>query len=231
MDIHKKLLMNTLALFLPLFLLSGCAGMTPDSRTAEEHRQRAEELVFAKDYSGAADELDLALRQEPGVGSLYLRLGELLEVLGETEDARGIYEKGMRTIAKDTSRHREIAYRLALLYASKLNRPEQARELLAEFPEGSVVRFDLEAAIAIGEGDGRKALSLLNQALRQEVVKTMAARILFHAAQAYDLLGDQEKTSKSLYQAINAANELGLVKDIEDFWRGLHPDAAPVPVR
>lgn len=227
MDVHKKLLKNILALFLPLFLLSGCAGKTPDSRTAEEHRQRAEELVFAKDYSGAADELNLALRQEPGEGSLYLRLGELLEVLGETEDARGIYEKGMRTIAKDTSRHREIAYRLALLYASKLNRPEQARELLAEFPEGSVVRFDLEAAIAIAEGDGREALGLLNQALQQKVAKPMAARILFHAAQAYDLLGDQESTSKSLYQAINIADQLGTVKDIETFWREWNSPTAP----
>jgi tetratricopeptide (TPR) repeat protein len=218
---------STLFLLLVLFL-SACTGLRQPNvpQTAEEHRQRAEELIFSKNYSAAAEELALAIRKSPRQGDIYLRHGEVLAALGESREAGNTYIKGLRAVSKDSPHRRELTYRLALLYATDLNAPKKAQKLLDELPAGSIAFYDLTAVIATGRGNAREALALLNKALRQKPTKNMAAQILFHAAKAYQLLDDKGNVSKSLFQAINLAENLALTQDIEAFWKELNSERA-----
>lgn len=214
---------QTATLCLLCCLLAGCSATFPsvDPVAAKEHRNRAEELIYRKDYPGASSELAQAIRRSPQDGYLYLRHAEIQEVLGKNREARATYAKGRRALAEDAPHHPELTYRQALLVAAKLNDPQQALSLRDELAEGSIRRLDVEATIAVGEGHGRQALLLLNEALRQQPTTDTAARILYHAARAYQLLGDQKNANGALYQAINLTKDLALTKDIEGLWNAL----------
>lgn len=214
--------MKPSALLALCLLLAGCAllGRAPDPAAAKAHRDRAEALIFTGQYPEAEQELAAAVGADPTDGALHLRRAEILEALGRDGEARAVLTRG-RKAAADGPVREELSYRLALLHALKLDAPPDARRLLAGLPEGSVPRLDVEAVLAVGEGRGRDALVLLNRALEQKPVRERGARILYHAALAYRLLGDPESANGALYQAINLTKDLGLTKDIEGVWRDL----------
>lgn len=215
---------KTVVLLLTLCLipLSGCVHPASDPLTAEEHRLRAEQLIIDRDFAAAAAELELALRKTAGDADLHLRHGEILEAAGRPQEAFAVYEKAQRLLSRDDPRQQELIYRLALLEASKLDRAEKAEKRLAELPEGSIPRLDLQGVIALGKGEARQALLLYNQALQQGPAKEMAARILYHASRAYHHLGDVKNSYGMLYKAVSLADNEGLIKEIELFFSQLN---------
>lgn len=220
-------------LLLASLLLVSCTGMLyqHDPRSAEEHRNQAEALIFAGDHAGAAAAMAMAIRKNPYQESYYLRHGEILEALGESKKARKTYLRGRRQAQEDSDAHRAFTYHLGLLYAGKLEELDDAGRLLEELPPESDRRHDLQAAILLEENENREALRLLNLALAGGTSKEMAGRILFHAARAYVQLGDLETATKTLYQAINLSENLGLTRDIERLWQQLKETAAQAPGR
>lgn len=215
--------MKQAALLLLFLTLAGCALLRPppDPAAAQAHRNRAENLIFTKDYPAAAQELALAIHANPDDGDLYLRHGEVLEALGKNREARATFEKGRKIVAPGDALREELTYRLALLLVAKLDETVTAQKLMDELPEGAVARRDVEATLALNEGRGREALRLLNEALEQKPTRERAARILYHAAQAYRLLGDNDNATGALYQAINLTSALALTADIEALWHTL----------
>lgn len=212
----------TAALALLCCLLSGCSLLvTADPEAAREHRNRAEELIYAEDYAGGAAELHHALRKAPRDGALYLRLTEIQERLGADRDAAATCAKGRRRLAEEDPKRLELAYRQALLSALKLGEGETAMKLRERLPKGSIRQLDVDAALALTGGRGRDALLLLNRALAQRPTTGTAARILYHAARAYQILGDPENANGALYRAINLTDDLALTEDIDTLWKAL----------
>lgn len=219
---RRQVIKAVVLLALCLTLLSGCIHPVSDPLTAEEHRLRAEQLIIGRDFAAAAAELELALRKNAGDGDLHLRHGEILEAAGRPLEALTAYERAQRFLNRDDPRQQELTYRLALLEAGELDRAEQAEKRLAELPEGSIPRLDLQGVIALGKGEARQALLLYNQALQQGPAKDMAARILYHASLAYHRLGDVKNAYGMLYRAVNLADNEALLKEIELFFKQLN---------
>jgi len=215
-----RLAFRLLPLCLAFFL--GCASLPQDPYTAEQHRLRADGNVLDRNFPAAAAEMELALQHEPENGEFHLRLGELLEAAGEERKALAVYDKARATLSRADSRQQELTYRTALLEIGKFNNAARGRELLAEVPAGSIPRLDLEGLLALGEGDARQALLLFNQALQLGPDKGMAAYLLYHAALAYHHLGDKQNTFLALFRAVNYAENEGLMRDIEAFFRELN---------
>lgn len=218
----------TLALLALLLLaLGGCAHRSPkaDPVSAAEHRGRAERLITTKQYHQAAVELNHALRQDPENGALYLRYGDLLESLNDLAGARSCYEKGIEKIKISDPSRIDLTYHLGLLYATKLESEKEARIMLKKLPPGSLQRKNLEAAMTLQDGKGRKTLVLLNEMLKASLPRDMAARVMYQAALAYKLLGDDKNATGSLLKAISYAESLALTRDIEVFWSKLNSEA------
>jgi tetratricopeptide (TPR) repeat protein len=222
----------TLALLtLLLFALGGCTifAPKPDPVSASEHQTRAERLIINKQYQQAAVELDLALRKNPERADLYLRYGDLLESLSELAGARSCYETALKKTPPTDPARIDLTYQLGLLYATKLESEEQARIILKKLPHNSLPRKNLEAALTLQDGDGRKTLILLNEMLQTSLPRDMAARVMYQAALAYHLIGDAKNATGSLLKAISYAENLALTRDIEIFWNKLNdePDSLP----
>ncbi|ALC15883.1 hypothetical protein DSOUD_1101 [Desulfuromonas soudanensis] len=214
-------------LTLLLFALGGCAHSTPtaDPISAAEHLGRAEALIRGRDFPAAAEELTLALRQNPRAAEVRLRRGELLEALGDDRGARDNYEDGLKFLEAESPLYPEMAYRLAYLFLDKLDKPKRASALVSSLGETTAERADLQAVMALGDGAPREALALLTPALLDAPSRPMIPRILFHAAQAYDLLGEEDLTRSTLFQAINHSENLALTREIEVFWNRLNSKA------
>jgi tetratricopeptide (TPR) repeat protein len=220
----------TLALLaLLLFALGGCAHRNPqaDPISAAEHQGRAEALIRGRNYPGAAEELTLALRQNPRSAELRLRRGELLEALGDYREARDNYQEGLKFLEAESPLYPEMTYRLAFLLLDKLDKPKRARVLASSLGKAAAERADLQAVMALREGAPREALALLTPALLDAPSRPMIPRILFHAAQAYNLLGEEDLTRSTLFQAINHSENLSLTRDIEIFWNRLNSETEP----
>lgn len=220
----------TLALLaLLLFALGGCAHRNPQSDpiSAAEHQGRAEALIRGRDFPAAAEELTFALRQIPRSAELRLRRGELLEALGDYREARDNYQEGLKLLETDSPLYPEMTYRLAFLLLDKLGKPKRARVLASSLGKAAAERADLQAVMALRDGAPREALALLTPALLDAPSRPMIPRILFHAAQAYDLLGEEDLTRSTLFQAINHSENLALTRDIEVFWNRLNSETAP----
>jgi hypothetical protein len=101
--------------------------------------------------------------------------------------------------------------------------------MLKKLPHSSLPRKNLEAALTLQDGDGRKTLILLNEMLQTSLPRDMAARVMYQAALAYHLIGDAKNATGSLLKAISYAENLALTRDIEIFWNKLNdePDSLP----
>jgi len=208
-----------------LFFLFGCVPAPRDPFSAGEHRQKAEGLIRARDLPAAIAELELAIGKAPHDPELYLRQGELLEATGEVERARQTYQEAS-AIDVPPQPKRELSYRLSLLEALKFHQLPEAEKLLADLPAGSVEHYDLQGVLALLANEPRKALLHFNQALKQGPARDKAAYILYHASLAYDQLGDTENTYSALYKAVNLAENEGLRKDIERYFKKLNTSTA-----
>ncbi len=203
---------------LPLLLLAGCLGTLPPA----EHRQRAEALLASKDFAGAAREIAFSLRRDPGQVDLHLLRGDLLERLDRPEEALAAFADGSRNAPPEDPRRGELLFRRALLLVRPLTRPAEARPLIQELPENDPRRTLIEATLSLQEGRPLDTLAQLNRALAVPLEKDLSARILYTAALAYHRLGEVDRTSQSLFHAINLAEGLALIRQIELLWEELN---------
>lgn len=207
------------SLLLTGLLLAGCAMFAPaDPRPVKEIVAAAEELVTRKAYHDASEQYALAIAKEPANGRLYLRRGELLEVLDRVDKARAVYQRGLDKVGDKTPEHQQLTHYLALLCATDLYDLETAEKLLGALPQGSVQRLDLSAYLYLQTGQSEEALKLLNMALPRAEDPNQKALILYHAAIIYDQFHDEKNTFTSLYHAINNATNLSLIRKIEAMW-------------
>jgi tetratricopeptide (TPR) repeat protein len=215
--------------FLPLLLLlTGCSLLaSPDPQRADAYRLRAETAVAEKDYRGGADLLRKALPYAPHDGSLALRQGELLERIGDLRGARKTYRRGLKHAGK-TSQQQILAWRLGLLLALQLDAPAKAQPLLEQIPAGTPWRADLLGVLALQDARPREALLHFNQALAAAGDEQTAATVLYHVALAYSRVGDEKNTLGSLFHAINRADHLGVIGDLERLWDALIADPSPL---
>jgi len=221
---------NPFSIFFLFLFLSGCALLPHEPQIqATDYRNEIEFLISQQEYDLAMDKTSRALKEYPKEGFFHLRKGELSEVFGKTRTARRIYRKAFKKLPPGNPWLPEIAYRLGLLEALSRNEPEEATKQLEKLPQNSAAYIDLRAAIAIAQNDPREGLSILNEAIGKGIAKGDAARMLLHAAMAYDMLGENEKTLESLYKAINVGGKTLVVSQIEKYWNKVkkeHPQNA-----
>lgn len=212
--------------FLPLVLfLAGCTALiSPDPQRAADYRLQAETAVTEKDWQGGADLLRKAALHAPTDGALALRQAELLERAGDPRGARKVYRRGLKKVSEESQRQ-TLAWRLGLLLSLQLDAPAKARPLLEQISPEDPLRADLLGALALQEGDPRQALAYFNRALAAQPDDQVAATILYHAALAYHQVGDEKNTFGSLFHAINRAEHLGVIGDIERLWDALIADS------
>ena len=90
-------------LLLAALLLTGCAGLfaPKDPRPVDEIVAAAEDLVVRKAYFDASELYARAIYKDPANAGYYLRRGELLEAIGEVDQARKVYRVGMKKVPVD----------------------------------------------------------------------------------------------------------------------------------
>lgn len=209
-------------------LVNGCAKVSvkDDPRPVEEVVDRAEQLVRNKAYAAAAQQYATVVAKAPEVGRYYLRRAELLERIDEDKDAQRTYELAMKMVPEDDPDHLQIMHRLALVDANHLYNLDEAEELLQRMPDNSIERLDLAAFLYYQASQFDQSIILLNRALEKVRSPDQKALLLYHAALVYVKLKDQKNTFGSLYYAINNAEHLGLIRDIEQLWQEINESPA-----
>lgn len=171
----------------------------------------------ARDYTAARTAYRQAQLLAPGDGRLAFRLGYIEEVLGNYSDAADIYRAALKSDGLPAELQYDLTYRLALLEAFRLHGEAQLPRLLATLPPVSAYAADLQAVVALLAGDGRKALAALNEARTFPLPQELSSIVLYHAARAYHLAGENDRALQSLYDAINRAGYSPISKDIAEF--------------
>lgn len=205
-------------------LLGGCAAFAvkEDNRPVEIVISHAEQLVKSKAYAAAADEYAIVISKQPTVASHYLRRAEILERIDKDKEAHRTYEQGLEMVPEDDPDQVQLMHRLALVDANHLFKLDEAEELLTRLPPRSIEKLDLAAFLYYQASQFEEALGLLNKALEKVRDADQKALLLYHAALIYVKLDDQKNTFGSLYFAINNAQHLGLIRDIEQLWQQLN---------
>ncbi|MCF6238946.1 MAG: hypothetical protein L3J79_09080, partial [Candidatus Marinimicrobia bacterium] len=223
--LHIVRLIIFLSCTLTLFL-GGCTGVSikNDQRPVEDVVNQAEQLVQRKAYAAAAHQYAIAILKDPVVGRYYLRRAELLERIDEDKEAHRTYEKALDMVPEDDPDQIQIMHRLALVDANHLFKLDEAEELLQRLPGRSIERLDLAAFLYYQSSQYDVAISLLNKALERVKSADQKALLLYHAALIYVALKDQKNTFGSLYYAINNAEHLGLIRDIEQLWQEINEE-------
>lgn len=219
--INKAVLLLGCALVL---CLVGCAVLPvkEDPRPVEDIITRAEQLILNKAYAAAAEQYAIVLVKEPTVGRHYLRRAEVLERIDEDKEAYRTYQQAMKMVAEDDPDHLQIMHRLALIDANHLYKLDEAEELLQRMPGKSIERYDVAAFLLYQASQYEESLKLLNKALERVTSADQKALLLYHAALVYLKLEDEKNTFGSLYYAINNAEHLGLIRDIEQLWQEIN---------
>ena len=209
-----------------VFCLGGCAAVPGknDPRLVEDVVSRAEQLIANKAYAAAAKQYAVAIAKAPTVGRYSLPRAEVLERSDQDKEADHTYEQAMQMVAEDEPDHLQIMHRLALIDANHLFKLDEAEELLMRMPEKSIEKLDLAAFLYYQSSQPQLAISLLNKALERVRTADQKALLLYHAALIYLKLNDQKNTFGSLYYAINNAEHLGLIRDIEQLWQEINAD-------
>lgn len=184
---------------------------------AADRFNEGEARLAKHDYRAAAIEY-LGAWQLDAKKALYaLRLGIAREHLQDYAEAAAAYRSGLKVVKNDPALQEELTHRMALLAALRLDQPREFQALLPTLPPESPRAADLRAVAALLAGDGRQALSELNTARRSPLDEELAAIVLYHAARAYHLLGNDANAFENLYQAINHTNYTPVAHDIEEF--------------
>lgn len=192
--------------------------------TGESRAVRAERLfrdgaaLFAQqNYPAAAVQFHGAFQIDARQARYAAQLGLAREHLQQYGEAAEAYRAGLKVVGPDEELRQELVYRLALLEAFRLGHPQVTRELLAGLPAESSYAADLRAVLLLISGDGRGALRELNIARAANLSAEQAAIILYHAARAYHLSGDDRQAMAMLFESINTAGYAPITKDIEEF--------------
>jgi len=213
-----------LCLWILLALLGACTalGPAPDPELGRQHRDRAEQLIKGHDYEAAAGELAAAFANLPGDNDTALRYGEVLEALGKPRDAAGVYQKAL---LNEKGPNDSLRYRLALLQALQLDQLASAIDLHQQLSPGTFEAQDLRAVITLRQGHPRQALISLAGLAKATHADDQVAHIAYHATLAYQALGAKDAAMSSLYQAINHAENIGLIYLIKRYWE--QPNSSP----
>ncbi len=212
-------------------LLGGCAAVSvkEDNRPVEAVVDRAEQMIKAKAYAAAAEQYAIAIDKEPTAGKYYLRRAELLERIDEDKEAHKTYERGLKMVPEDDPDQVQLMHRLALVDANHLFKLDEAEALLKRLPKRSIEKLDLAAFLYYQSSQFDESITLLNKALERVRDADQKALLLYHAALIYVKLDDQKNTFGSLYFAINNAEHLGLIRDIEQLWQEINEDPEAEP--
>ena len=200
----------------------GAYARKDDMRSAPEVVAEAEKMILRKAYASAAVQYAIAIEKDPSVGKYYLRRCELLERIDQDKEAYYTYEDALENITQEDPSRLELTHRLALINANRLYDLDRAEELLQEIPGNTIERLDLAAFLYYQSSQFDTAIKLLNKALMKVDDPDMKALMLYHAALIYHKIGDDKNTFGSLYYAINHAEHLGLIRDIEQLWQELN---------
>lgn len=190
---------------------------------------RAEQLINNKAYAAAAEQYAIAIDKSPDVGRYYLRRAEVLERIDEDKEAHRTYERALKRVPEDDPDQVQIMHRLALVDANHLFKLDEAEELLTRLPARSIEKLDLAAFLYYQASQFDEAITLLNKALEMVRDADQKALLLYHAALIYVALEDQKNTFGSLFYAINNAQHLGLIRDIEQLWQKINEDPQAAP--
>jgi len=208
-----------------LLCIGGCANVLPakeDPRPVEDIIDRAEQLIRTKAYAAAAKQYAVVLIKEPKIGRYYLRHAEILERIDEDKEAYRTYERAMEMVAEEDPDHLQLMHRLALINANHLYKLDEAEDLLLRMPGTSIERYDVAAFLFYQASQYDESIKLLNKALERVTSPDQKALLLYHAALVYLKLEDEKNTFGSLYYAINNAEHLGLIRDIEQLWQEIN---------
>jgi len=223
LNMSKAILLLCCALSL---YLGGCTTLSlsvkDDPRPVEAIISRAEQMIHDKAYAAAAEQYAIVIVKDPAVGHHYLRRAEILERIDEDKEAHRTYEQAMQRVAEDDPDHLQIMHRLALIDANHLYKLDEAEELLQRMPGTSIERYDVAAFLYYQASQFEESLKLLNKALERVRSADQKALLLYHAALVYLKLEDEKNTFGSLYYAINNAEHLGLIRDIEQLWQEIN---------
>lgn len=204
-----------------LLLLTACSWSPQAKRERHEQLQQhvaaGEAAWQGRDYVTARSAYAAARLLAPADAALAFRLATIHEHLGNYAEAAVLYRAGLKGKDLPAELRHDLAYRLALLEAFRLDGAGQVPALLATLPPTSPYAADLQAVLALLAGDGRKALAALNQARTLPLSQEMSSIILYHAARAYYLSDEVDRALQSLYEAINRAGYAPVSRDIGEF--------------
>ncbi len=216
---------STRLLFVSALLLSALTGMptlAAPPGSVEALQGEAQALVLAKDYVGAAAKLEVAIAKAPQQAGSYLQLCDVLEALGQHDEAQSTLKQGLQAVAGGDSLKTRLSYRSGLLAALKQADRKTAEAALKSLPAGAE-QSDLRGVLALLEGQNQTALERFAEALPKAGSTDAEARIHYHAALAHHAAVDLDNAMASLFNAINKAESLALIKDIEKLWGELYP--------
>lgn len=209
-----------LLLFLLLALACG-PSLAVAASSADPLLKEAEELVIGKDYVGAAAKLEVAIAQNPQQAAAYLQLCDVLEALGQNAEAQKTLQQGIKAAAAQDPLQRQLSYRSGLLAALKLDDRKTAEAVAKALP-ASAEKSDLQGVLALLDQQTQPALERFVEALPKATGHDAEARIHYHAALAHHGADDLDNAMASLFNAINKATNLALIKDIEQLWGKLY---------
>jgi len=197
-----------------LIFLAACASLPPvNPPHARELGQQAEALMIQDDYAGAARLFGEATRFDPQNATYWLQWGEMLEADGNHDGAASVFIDALDRLNPPATLYNTVRYRLGLLLAGPLNRPDQVKPLRDRLPTGPE-RDDLDAMLSLAANRPADALKQLANTLPQARDLDQQARIYYHAALAHARLGDYGESRKMLLYAVNGASSPGLKADI-----------------
>lgn len=196
---------------------------TGPSQAAETNalQHEAQELIIGKDYVGAAAKLEVAIAKNPQQAALYLQLCDVLEALGQNAEAQKTLQQGIKSSPAQDPLQPQLSYRSGLLAALKLGDRKIAEGVVKALPAGAE-KSDLQGVLALLDQQAKPALDRFVEALPQATDQDAEARIHYHAALAHHGAKDLDNAMASLFNAINKANNLALIKDIEKLWSELY---------
>lgn len=210
---------TSIPLLFLLFLLCGPAGAIDTS--TDPLQREAQALIQGKDYVGAAAKLEVAIAKNPDQASPYLQLCDVLEALGQNAEAQKTLQQGIKAVAAKDPLQLQMKYRSGLLASLKLADRKTAEAMVKGLPAGSE-KSDLQGVLALLDQQSKSALDQFVEALPKAGDPDAEARIHYHAALAHHGAADLDNAVASLFNAINKAGNLALIKDIEKLWAELY---------